>query len=400
MEGSIVNIAERKKDWQFDNGLSLTYRHYPQYPIASVSINVLDAGSYQEETFQQNHLIEHLVYMAMKPHFANEPDVYMSAQTNLESAQYTCRLPAAKIINFLNHFEFAVNDPDTFKDEIIEREKQAIKNELNKPGNACNDLLPLLGWAQGVKEDWNAFDSLSSQGLKEVCTSSYISHKLHLEIAGNLSAEQLDNLISACFQLEKRLAGKKTNNVQLKAKQQASRIVISPDKHIVGYFCDLHPENNNAYLTMACAYHLFHASSSLGIYHNLRFDKGFIYNLIRAYHLFNGRSQFALFAQVQPQSSQAVADELKSFFSQSNEQLFEEHLPWAAQKCLSSQMISMETLSEVTKRASQHYVNYQTPLDENAFYQYLQPHNLGAVKADIQSNFFTQELEVISYDRD
>ena len=140
---------------------------------------------------------------------------------------------------------------------------------------------------------------------------------------------------------------------------------------------------------MACAYHLFHASSSLGIYHNLRFDKGFIYNLIRAYHLFNGRSQFALFAQVQPQSSQAVADELKSFFSQSNEQLFEEHLPWAAQKCLSSQMISMETLSEVTKRASQHYVNYQTPLDENAFYQYLQPHNLGAVKADIQSNFFT-----------
>ncbi|QTL36461.1 insulinase family protein [Pseudoalteromonas viridis] len=393
-----MNLSSLKNDWQFEHGLSLTYRHYPQYPIASISINVLGAGEYQESVYQQSHLLEHLVYMAMKPRFSNEPDVYMSAQTNLESAQYTCRLPASKVTSFINCFERATQDPDTFSSEMIKREKQAVKNELSKPVDALNKMLPLLGWAQGVQENWPAFDALDDNQLASRCQSAYVSHKIHIEVAGNLSTSEREQLILACTQLDRQLQGYQDKSVGTVTTMQANRLVVSEDKRLVGYFCDLPSGNVNTYLMMACAYHLFHAPTNLSLYHKLRFEKGHIYNLIRSYHLFDGRGQFALFAQVQPESCDEVVREVTRFFSQDGAALLDEYLPWAAKKCLSSQMLFMETLSEVTKRASQYYVNFHRSMDEADFYQYLQPGNLNTVFTDIQNNFFNQKLEVVGHD--
>lgn len=338
--------------------------------------------------------------MDMKSKVVAEPDIYMSAQTNLESAQYNCRLPAEKVSQFCHWFIAAAQNPQTFNAQSLATEKKAIKNELSKPGNAFNDMLPTLGWAEGVAEDWPAFDALTVTDVALAFKQHYLSHRIHVEIAGNLTACQLDEVFVTLAYMDEALYAERHDVAHgMNLDHAPAKLIFNAEKNLVGYFCEVNTASQNTYLTMVCAHQLLHAASSLSLYHKLRFDKGYIYNLVRAYHLFQGRGQYALFAQVQPDTAEKVRDEMAAFFSGDGTQLLDSYLPWATKKSLSAQMIAMEPLSEITKRASQHYVNFASSMDENEFYHYLAGENLETVFTDIQTNYFNKSIEVINHDR-
>ncbi|WP_125783135.1 insulinase family protein [Pseudoalteromonas rubra] len=390
-----MGLDTQKVDKRFEHGLSVTYRKYSHYPIASVVINVMGAGSHSEPVYQLSHLVEHLVYMNMKSQAALIPDIYISAQTNLDSAQYSCRLPAAHAAEFCHWFQSACQDPAAFTEQLMAREKKAIRNELNKPANSCHDMLPDLGWAQGTEQDWSAFEALDTATVQAACESGYISSQLHIEVAGDFSATQLTELYQVLETLDVALKGEPAVAPVRRETVQQPKLILNKERNLVGYFCEVTTASRNSYLAMACAHQLFHATTPLSLYHNLRFEKGYIYNLIRAYHLFQGVGQYALFAQVQPEQAERVLEEVEAFFSGSGDALLDGFLPWAAKKSLSSQMLAMEPLSEITKRASQHYINFHLSMDEKQFYQYLSDENLEAVYQDIRRNYFNQNIEVV-----
>lgn len=395
-----MDVVAAKRDFKFPYGLTLTTREYPQYPMASICINILDSGCYAETVFQQHHLIEHVIYMTMKQQVEDAFDMSMNAQTGLQTVQYMCRLPAVKLASFCQLFLDSVLNPASFSSSLIEREKQAIKNELGKARNPFDDLLPLMGWARPSEENWPAFDALSPSELIRTCSLHYRSPKIHIEVAGLLTGTVYEELLNTLNGMDYLLRSAQQNtNFGLPLAIAEPVVVVNSNQTLVGYFCEVDTPGRHAYLTMACAHHLFHAHHDAGLYHKLRFEHGYIYGLTRAYHLFQGRGQYALFAQVRPEHAVKVSEEFQQFFSSDGEPLLTGCLPWAAGKCFSSQMLAMESLGEVTKRASQYYANFGQVMQDGEFYNYLETNKHSQLRQDIQNNYFNKNIRIIQDDR-